>query len=113
MNDQTREGAGDTLKIDEALEFLNKELKGRQDEISRLINEKYSNLKEIISTGKEMMERTKQALGEVVGKGEESVKEMTIEIDKRVHASPWLAVGIAAVGGFFLGYIIEASRRSK
>ncbi len=39
MDNQTKESAGDILKIDEALEFLNRELKGRTDEINRLISE--------------------------------------------------------------------------
>ncbi|GAB61290.1 MAG: DUF883 domain-containing protein [Candidatus Jettenia sp.] len=113
MDNKTKENAGSILKIDEALEFLNRELAGKKDEINRLISEKYSNLKEIIGTGKEMMEKTKQTLEDAVGKGEEKVKEMTTEIDKRVHTNPWLAIGIAAASGLLLGYIIEASRRSK
>ena len=61
MDNQTKENAGDILKIDEALGLLNRELKGKSDEINRLISEKYSNLKEIISgathTGKETIEK--------------------------------------------------------
>ncbi|MFO0793965.1 MAG: DUF883 domain-containing protein [Candidatus Brocadiaceae bacterium] len=117
MDSQTKESAGGILKIDEALEFLNRELKGRSDEINRLISEKYSNLKEIISgaiyTGKEMTEKTKQTLEEDVAKGEEKVKEIGTGIDRIVRTNPWLAVGIAAASGFLLGHIIEASKRSK
>ena len=117
MDNQTKEGAGDILKIDEALGLLNRELKGKSDEINRLISEKYSNLKEIISgathTGKEMIEKTRQTFEEAVAKGEEKTKEIGTEIDRRVRTNPWLAVGIAAVSGFLLCYIIEAGKRPK
>ncbi len=92
-------------------------LKGKSDEINRLISEKYSNLKEIISgathTGKEMIEKTRHTLGDAVAKGEEKTKEIGTEIDKRVRSNPWLAVGIAAVSGFLFCYIIGAGKRPK
>lgn len=117
MDKQTKESAGDILKIDEALGLLNRELKGKSDEINRLISEKYTNLKEIISgathKGKETIEKTRQTLEEVVAKGEEKTKEIGTEIDRRVRSNPWLAVGIAAVSGFLLCYIIGAGKRSK
>ncbi|MCR4292162.1 MAG: DUF883 domain-containing protein [Candidatus Kuenenia sp.] len=117
MDNQTKENAGDILKIDEALGLLNRELKGRSDEINQLISEKYSNLKEIVSgathTGKEMMEKTRQTLEEAVAKGEEKTKEIGMEIDRRVRSNPWLAVGVAAVSGFLLCYIVGACKRSK
>jgi ElaB/YqjD/DUF883 family membrane-anchored ribosome-binding protein len=117
MDNQTKESAGDILKIDEALELLNRELKGSSGEIHRLISEKYSNLKEIISgathAGKETIEKTRKTLEEAVAGGEEKTKEIGTEIDRRVRTNPWLAVGIAAVSGFLLCYIVEAGKRSK
>lgn len=117
MDNKTKENAEGTLKIEEALEFLNSKLKGKRDEIDRLINEKYSNLKEMIrgatDSSKEMMEKTKQTMEEAIGTGGEKAKKMAIEIDKKVHTDPWLAIGIAAASGFLLGYIIEAGKRSK
>ncbi|MDR4507028.1 MAG: transposase [Candidatus Brocadiaceae bacterium] len=94
-----------------------RELKGGSGEINRLINEKYSNLKEVISgathTGKETIEKTRQTWEEAVTKGEEKTKEIGTEIDRRVRTNPWLAVGIAAVSGFLFCYIIETGKRSK
>lgn len=117
MDNKTKENPKGTLRIEEALEFLNSKLEGKRDEIDRLINEKYSNLKEVIrgatDSGKEMMEKTKQTMEEAVGKGEERAKEMAAEIDKRVHNNPWLAIGIAAASGFLLSYLIGAGKRSK
>lgn len=116
-DNQTTENAGDILKIDEALGLLDRELKGSSGEINRLISEKYSNLKEIMSgathTGREAIEKTRHSLEEAVKSGEEKTKEIGMEIDRKVHANPWLAVGIAAVSGFLLCYIIEAGKRSK
>ena len=117
MDKQMNESTGDILKIDEALGFLNRELKGKSDEIYRLICEKYTNLKEIISgathTGKETIEKTRQTLEEVVTKGEKKTKEIGTEIDRSVRTNPWLAVSIAAVSGFLLCYIIQAGKRPK
>ncbi|MBE7445952.1 MAG: DUF883 family protein [Planctomycetia bacterium] len=117
MDNQTKERAGDIVNIDEALGLLNRELKGKSDEITRLIREKYSNLRDIISgathTGRETIEKTRQTLEEAVAKGEEKTKEIGMEIDRKVRANPWLAVGVAAVSGFLLCYIIEAGKRSK
>ena len=105
------------LKIDDALEFLNRELKGRSDEINRLISEKYSKLKEITSgatyTGKEKTGKVKQTSEEAVAKGEEKAKEIGRGIDRIVRTNPWLSVGIAAASGFLFGHIIGASKRSK
>ncbi|MDN3510158.1 MAG: DUF883 domain-containing protein [Candidatus Jettenia sp. CY-1] len=115
MDNKMKKNAEGTLKIEEALELLNRELAGKKDEINQLISKKYLNLKEIITTytSKEMVEKTKQTFEDAVSKGEERAKEMMTEIDKRVHTNPWLAIGIAAASGFLLGYIIEAGKHSK
>ena len=117
MDNQTKENTEDILKIDEALGLLDRELKGKSGEINRLISEKYSNLKEIISgathTGMETIEKTRHTLEEAVTKGEEKTKEIGMEIDRRVRSNPWLAVGIAAVSGFLLCYIVGAGKRPK
>lgn len=105
MENQTKENAGGDLGINEALGVLSRELGGKRDEINRLISEKYSNLKG-------MMEETKGNVKETVAKGQEKAREMASEVDKRVHTNPWLAVGIAAASGFFLGYLME-NRRSE
>ncbi|GAB62215.1 conserved hypothetical protein [Candidatus Jettenia caeni] len=99
--DQTKAGGvKDQDKIAEALEYLNKEAKEKKGEINRLIGEKYSNIKEMMSGA--------------VASGEEKAKEMATEIDTRVHENPWLSVGIAAAAGFLLGYAVEAAcKRSK
>lgn len=95
-----------TLDINQALDILNKEAKGKRDEISRLISEKYSNLKE-------MIEETKRGVKESVVQGEEKAKELVTGIDRTVHSNPWLAVGIAMASGLIVGYLVEASRESK
>lgn len=114
MNDQTKEAQKGKLNIDEALEFLNREVKGRKDEINRLITEKYSNLKEIMSQlypSKETIGKAKQKVTEVVAGGQEKAKEMATGVDTRVHENPWTSVGIAAAAGFLLGYIFESRKR--
>lgn len=103
----------ESSKIDEALEFLNKEVKEKKDEINRLISEKYSNIKAVMVKGvlsSEFIEKMKHGWTDTVVTGEEKLKEMTTNIDKKVHESPWLYLGIAAAIGFLLGY---ASNKSK
>ncbi|MCF6157282.1 MAG: DUF883 family protein [wastewater metagenome] len=104
-NQITHEDLTRKLGVDEALETLNKEVKGRKDEINRLINEKYSNLKD-------MMEETKRTTKEAMAEGKEKAKEMASGIDTRVRTNPWMAISIAVAGGFLIGYVVESMRTS-
>ncbi|KAA0247590.1 MAG: DUF883 family protein [Candidatus Jettenia sp.] len=107
------QGQGDSSKINEALEFLNEEAKGKKEEINRLISEKYSAMKGIMirATGtSEVMEKIKHDMSEAMAGGEEKLKEMTTDIDKKIHENPWLYIGIAAAGGFLLGYVIAGNK---
>ncbi|WKZ18721.1 MAG: DUF883 C-terminal domain-containing protein [Candidatus Jettenia sp. CY-1] len=107
------QGQGDASKINEALEFLNKEAKGKKEEINRLISEKYSAMKGVMirATGtSEMMEKIKHDMSEAMAGGEEKLKEMTTDIDKKIHENPWLYIGIAVAGGFLLGYMIAGNK---
>lgn len=110
------QGQSDTSNINEALEFLNKEAKGKKEEINRLISEKYSAIKGVVikATGtSEVMEKLKQDMSEAMAGGEERLKEMTTGIDKKIHESPWLYIGIAVAGGFLLGYMIAGSKNPE
>jgi ElaB/YqjD/DUF883 family membrane-anchored ribosome-binding protein len=95
-----------TLDINQALDILNKEAKGKRDEINRLISEKYSNLKD-------MIEETKRGVKESVVHGEEKAKELATGIDRTVHSNPWLAVGVAMASGLILGYLVETLKEPK
>ncbi|MDN3512373.1 MAG: DUF883 domain-containing protein [Candidatus Jettenia sp.] len=114
MNEQTKETSKDKLNVDEALEFLNKEIKGKKDEINRLISEKYSNLKETMSQwypSEETIGKVKHKVTETVASGQEKAREMATGVDTRVRENPWTSVGIAAAAGFLLGYVFESRKR--
>jgi ElaB/YqjD/DUF883 family membrane-anchored ribosome-binding protein len=104
---------GDTSKIDEALEFLNKEVKGKKNEIDRLISEKYSDIKTIMIKGvegHELLEKIKKSWGDTMTSGEQKLKKATTTVDKEIHEDPWLYLSIAVGIGFFLGYIVKKSQ---
>lgn len=81
----------DQNKINEALDFLNIQSKEKREEIAGLINEKYSNVKEMMAGG------------------EKKAKEMATEVDLIVRENPWMSVGVAAAGGFLLAYLTGAA----
>jgi ElaB/YqjD/DUF883 family membrane-anchored ribosome-binding protein len=100
---ETKKESTGTDKINEALELLSKEAKGRKAELAQLINEKYSNFKEIMGEalgGK--MEKIKEAMAT----GGERMKDISTGVDRRVHENPWISIGISAASGFLLGYLI-------
>lgn len=106
---ETKKESTGTDKIHEALELLSRESKGRKAELAQLINEKYSNFKEIIG---EALGGRMEKIKEAMGTGEEKMKEISTVVDRRVHENPWLSIGISAAGGLLLGYLI-GSRRTE
>lgn len=108
---------GSSWKIDEALQLLDEAAKEKKEEIGHLMTEKYSNIKEVFHEATrsytEVIEETKRNISDAVTTGEEKLKEMTTDIDKRVHENPWTFLGIAAVAFFLSGYILSGSIRSE
>lgn len=97
-------------RINEALEFLNKEIKEKRQEITYLIGEKYSNFRDVLSetiTGG--VKKTK----ETVASGEERIKEASSEVDKKVHEHPWVSLGVTAASFLILGFVIGITTRPR
>lgn len=90
-------------RIKEALELLNKEARERKTELAQLINEKYSNFQETL--GEVLGGRMEKVKG-VVAAGEEKIKEVSTDMERRIYENPWMAVGISAGAGLLLGYFI-------
>jgi hypothetical protein len=72
-------------KINEALEILNNTAKEKKDELKQLINDKYSNVRDVVGT---------------------------VRVTRRLMGSmPWLILGGVASGFLVLGYFIGQSRK--
>ncbi len=103
-------------KINEAIGLLSEIVQEKKAEFSQLINEKYSNFRNIIREAagtKEVISKMKQNMSETITSGEEKIKEISVEVNKRVHENPWLFLGIAATGAFLSGYIIRSGSRYR
>lgn len=103
-------------KIDEAIGLLSEIVQEKKAEFSQLINDKYSNFREIIKEAagtKEVISKLRQNVSETITGGEEKIKEISMEVNKRVHENPWLFLGIAATGAFLSGYIIRSGSRYR
>lgn len=103
-------------KMDEAFELLNKAVKEKEEEINRLIIEKYVDIKNKMSEAignNRLTEVMLQNLSGAIHKGEDRLKEMTVGIDKKFQKNPWLCLGVAAAGCFLWGYITRESKYSK
>lgn len=127
MNQQTHEGqrkniGGEPMslstaeKIDRALYLLDEAAKEKKEELGRLIDEKYSNIKNIMSqttdSYKETLERTKQNLTEAMASGEARVKEMAAGFDSKVHDDPWPYLIITSIICLVSGFIIGGIKRT-
>lgn len=102
-------------KISEALELLNEAAKEKKDELKGLITDRYSHIKEAMTSGaehgKEIIKKTKDFAQEAMVEGEEKVKEVVGNVDKRVRKDPWAyIIGTAAVS-LLLGYFMGTSKR--
>ena len=91
-------------KISEALELLNEAAKDKQNELKSLISNRYSHIREAMSTG---VEHGK----EVIIQGKEKVIEMAGDVDKRVHKDPWVYIAGAASVSLVLGYLMGSKRK--
>jgi ElaB/YqjD/DUF883 family membrane-anchored ribosome-binding protein len=91
-------------KISEALELLNEAAKEKKDELKGLMVNKYSHIRDAMTSGVEHAQ-------EVIGQGKEKVIEIASDVDKRVHKDPWVYIAGAAAASLLLGYFMGAKRK--
>jgi len=91
-------------KISEALDLLNEAAKEKKDELKGLMSDKYSHIREVMTAGVENAH-------EAFIQGQEKVKEIAGDVDKRVHKDPWVYIAGAAAASLLLGYFMGAKRK--
>lgn len=92
-------------KINEALEYLDKVAQEKKEELHRLLNGKYSNIKQAVQEG--IVTQLKEGAARGLQIGEDKVREATEKLEKRMQDNPWPVLGGVAVGCLLLGYIFR------
>ena len=98
------QGRTSNAKISEALELLNEAAKEKKDELKGLISNRYTHIREAMTS-------TAEHAQEVINQGKEKVQEIAGDVDKRVHKDPWVYIGGAAVASLLLGYLMGSKRK--
>jgi ElaB/YqjD/DUF883 family membrane-anchored ribosome-binding protein len=97
-------------KIKEALNILSDAAKDEQQELKRLMNNRYGDLKSFVSGMESEAEqkayRGVERVKDFERRSEERARESAREVDRRVHEQPWQAMGYAAIGALVLGYLM-------
>lgn len=113
---ETGKGLSDTAKIDQAFALLREMVSEKEDEVSRLINERYSDIRNKMGTAigsNKLTEAIVQGLSDAMNKGEKNLREMAAGVDKKLQENPWMSLCIVAAGCFFCGYIARGSKNLK
>ncbi|MCR4336360.1 MAG: DUF883 domain-containing protein [Candidatus Omnitrophica bacterium] len=102
-------------KISEALELLNEAAKEKKDELKGLLTDKYSHIKQAMAAGteqgKQILEKAKHLTQDAIVGGEEKIKEVVSEADKRVHKDPWPYIVGAAAFSLLFGYLMGSKHK--
>ncbi len=89
--------------LHEALAHLNEAAKESREEIQKLVNERYTNLKHAFTGAAQASASWAKEQGTEVA---DKAKLTATAVDKSVHRNPWAYVGGAAATGFVLGLLI-------
>ncbi len=98
-------------RINDAFAVLNEAAKEKKEELAKLVEEKYSNMRGILSQtasrGQNAMNSSKANLRDAVAQGQTRLRESAARADVAVHENPWPYLGGIAIGfgvaGFLLG----------
>lgn len=101
-------------KLTEALDLLNEAAQEKKDELKGLLSDKYTHIKELMTSGVDQGKAaytkaryfTKVAIEDAEGK----IKEVTEDVNKKVHKDPWVFIAGAAVTAVVVGFFLGRTR---
>lgn len=97
-------------EITEALQTLSNASKDERDQIKRIVQDKFYQLRDILGDqGYRLQERLAQGLAQ----GREQVTERFSEIDSRVRNNPWPYLATAAASSFILGVLFSNNKKNN
>jgi ElaB/YqjD/DUF883 family membrane-anchored ribosome-binding protein len=101
-----------TGSIEEALQLLDNLAHDHSEDIESLLSKGFDHLNGFLRDAKlgERFTSAKAHSSHKIEQAEEMAKLGRNKIENRIQSNPWLAVGAAAIGGVFLGWMI--SRKS-
>lgn len=94
-------------KMEEALDFLNRAAEKKKEQLNRLIDRKYSNVKHALNGDKSLFDQIREDSAKVLEAGEEKLKETTKEIEEKIQDNPWPFIGCTGITCLLLGYILR------
>ncbi len=100
----------DTKKINDALEMLNQAAQGKKEDFSKLLTDKFGDLKkafhdmesDVSDEASEGLEKLKSLRDSAVG----HTKDTAASVDKKVHDAPWISLGLTLVTAVALGVLL-------
>ncbi len=105
-------------KISEALKLLEEAARDKKDELTNLMSNKYTCLKDVVSGAehdiKESLaiakKRATDALAKAADIGGVKAKEVAQDVNESVHANPWHYIGGVALAALLIGFILGRNK---
>lgn len=95
-------------RINEALELLNSVARDKKAELQAAMENKYSDLSDVVTSFSEQM---KSRASESFEAGKKKVADVAGDIDQSVHRNPYAYIGGAALAALVFGFLLGRSRK--
>lgn len=100
----------DTKKINDALELLNQAALAKKEDFSKLVTDKFGDLKEAFHNlesdvgdeASEGLDKLKSLRDSAV----EHTRDTASSVDRKVHESPWISLGLTLAGALVIGIFL-------
>ena len=97
-------------KLHEAMDLLNEAAREKREELLKLIDEKYTDLKSALGDAAQASAGLVGKEGELVA---DTAKNAITTTDQSVHKHPWFYIGGAAAVGLVLGLLLRGQCRRE